>query len=156
MESSPTIPAFDDYWLKIPERQRQAFLIRTAELLHRYGTPSHRLERVMVEFSNTLATPSVYLYTPTALLVSFGTGDQERTLLRRVDAGEVDASKLIEFDEILEDVEARRLDLTTALARMESVAAAPPPYGWLATSAACSVGRSESRFVLGNGGTIAA
>ncbi|MBL8870081.1 MAG: threonine/serine exporter family protein [Planctomycetaceae bacterium] len=151
MDSLPPIPPFDDYWLKIPERQRQAFLVRTAELLHRYGTPSHRLERVMVEFSNTLATPSVYLYTPTALIVSFGTGDQERTLLRRVDAGEVDASKLIEFDEILEDVEARRLDLTTALARMETVAAAPPPYGWFATSAACSVACGVVAVLFGAG-----
>jgi len=151
MDSSQNIPAFDDYWLKIPERQRQAFLVRTAELLHRYGTPSHRLERVMVEFSNTLATPSVYLYTPTALLVSFGTGDQERTLLRRVDAGEVDASKLFEFDEILEEVEARRLDLSSALARMEMIAAAPPPYGWLATSAACSVACGVVAVLFGAG-----
>lgn len=152
MVDSNSIPPFDDYWLKIPERQRQAFLLRTAELLHRYGTPSHRLERVMVEFSNTLSTPGVYLYTPTALLVSFGTGDQERTFLRRVDAGEVEASKLGEFDEILEEVEARKLDLATALSRMESVAAAPAPYGFLATAAACSVACGVVAILFGAGG----
>jgi uncharacterized membrane protein YjjP (DUF1212 family) len=143
---------FDDYWLRVPERQRQAFLLRTAELLHRYGTPSHRLERVMVEFSETLSTPGVYLYTPTALLVSFGKGDQERTYLRRVDAGEVDASKLGQFDEILENVEARQLDLATALARMEAVAAAPPPYGVIATSVACSIACGAVAVFFGAGG----
>jgi uncharacterized membrane protein YjjP (DUF1212 family) len=119
--------------------QRQAFLLRTAELLHQYGTPSHRLEPLMIEFSKTIGCEGMFLYTPTSLIISFGKGDYERTFLRRVDAGEVDAGKLIQFDETLEDLEAGRTTLSFAAMKMEEIAAAPPTYGRILTVLACGI-----------------
>lgn len=115
------------------------FLIRVAELLHRYGTPSHRLERVMEKISRTLGVPSVFLYTPTALVASLGSGAEERTYMRRVDAGAIDADKLNRFDEILERLEARDITVREAAEEMEAAAAAKPIYaGWM-TALACGV-----------------
>jgi uncharacterized membrane protein YjjP (DUF1212 family) len=119
--------------------QRQAFLLRTAVLLHQHGTPSHRLEAVMNEFSRSIGCEGVFLYTPTSLIVSFGKGDQERTFLRRVDAGEVDAGKLVQFDETLEDLESGRTSLSFASMKMEEIAAAPPTYGRALTVLACGI-----------------
>lgn len=119
--------------------QRQAFLLRTAVLLHQYGTPSHRLEAVMNEFSKSIGCEGVFLYTPTSLIVAFGKGDSEKTYLRRVDAGEVDAGKLVQFDETLEDLESGRTSLSFAAMKIEEIAAAPPTYGRVLTVLACGV-----------------
>jgi uncharacterized membrane protein YjjP (DUF1212 family) len=116
------------------------FLIRTGELLHKYGTPSHRLERVMTKIARTLGVESVFLYTPTALVASFGEGREEKTFMRRVDSGSVDAEKLIQFDEILERLEAGEIDIASASEAMEMAAAAKSLYSTLATALVCGIG----------------
>jgi uncharacterized membrane protein YjjP (DUF1212 family) len=119
-----------------PKSPEHRFLIRAGELLHRFGTPSHRLERVMAKVSQSLGVVGVFLYTPTALVISLGDGNTETTYLRRVDAGPIDISKLITFDDILDDVEDGRLTSLEALDKFEEAAAASPPFGAIATAAA--------------------
>ncbi len=46
--------------------------------------------------------------------------------MRRVDSGSVDAEKLIQFDEILERLEAVEIDIASAAEAMEQAAAAKP------------------------------
>ncbi len=108
--------------------EKQAFLLRTAELLHRYGTPSHRLERVMAKVSRTIGEYGTFLYTPTALIVSLGDGKDETTYLRRIDSGPIDITKLMAFDAILENLEDNKIDLATAALRIEQAAAAAAPF----------------------------
>ena len=125
-----------------PDREAHAFVLRAAELLHRYGTPSYRLEGVMEKVAASLNLPSVFLYTPTALVVSLGAGANERTYLRRVDSGDVDISKLIELDATLEELEAGDISVCRAAERLENAAAAPAPYSLktslLAAAVACA------------------
>lgn len=119
------------------------FLIRTAELLHRYGTPSHRLERVMTYLSQKMGIEGVFLYTPTALVVSLGAGKRERTYMRRIDSGSVDVDKLIRFDEVLDSISDGKTTVPEALTQMEQIAASPPPFGFgltlLSVGLACAV-----------------
>lgn len=115
------------------------FLIRVAELLHRHGTSSHQLERVMEKVARTLGVPSVFLYTPTALVASLGSGEDERTYMRRVSSGTIDADKLNRFDEILERLEAREITVTEAAAEMEAAAAAKSIYAPWMIALACGV-----------------
>lgn len=119
-----------------PKSDEHALLLRAAELLHRFGTPSHRLERVMAKVSHSLGIVGVFLYTPTALVISLGDGKEETTYLRRVDAGPIDISKLIAFDDILDAAESRTLTPAEALQRFEAAAASPPPFGVVATALA--------------------
>jgi uncharacterized membrane protein YjjP (DUF1212 family) len=119
-----------------PKSDEHALLLRAAELLHRFGTPSHRLERVMAKVSHSLGIVGVFLYTPTALVISLGDGNEETTYLRRVDAGPIDISKLIAFDDILDEAEAHTLTPSEALQRFEAAAASPPPFGVVATALA--------------------
>jgi uncharacterized membrane protein YjjP (DUF1212 family) len=125
-----------------PDHETRAFLLRTAELLHQYGTPSFRLEGVMGKVATSLNVPSVFLYTPTALVVSLGSGEQEQTYLRRVDSGDVDIGKVLAFDAALEDLEAGLITISEAAARLEAAAAAPPafslPVSLLAAATACA------------------
>lgn len=115
------------------------FLIRVAELLHRHGTSSHQLERVMEKVARTLGVPSVFLYTPTALVASLGSGEDERTYMRRVSSGTIDSDKLNRFDEILERLEAREITVTEAAVEMEAAAAAKSIYAPWMIALACGV-----------------
>lgn len=126
-----------------------AFLIQTAVLLHRYGTPSHRLERVMVKVSQQLGVESVFLYTPTALIISMGTGKSEKTYLRRVNSGSIDADKLLLFDSILEQLTAGEISVAQAALQMEKVAKKPPPYSLMTTAVACGVSCASVAFIFG-------
>lgn len=105
-----------------------AFLLRTAELLHQYGTPSYRLEAVMQRISDDLNVPSVYLYTPTALFISLGEHQSEKMFLRRIESTDVDVGRILAFDAVLEDLEARKISVIEAAAKMEEIASAPEAF----------------------------
>jgi uncharacterized membrane protein YjjP (DUF1212 family) len=109
--------------------ETHAFLLRAAELLHRHGTPSFRLEGVMGKVAHSLNVPSVFLYTPTALVVALGSGANEKTYLRRVDSGSVDISKVLAFDATLEDLQAGAITISEATRRLETTANAPATFG---------------------------
>lgn len=118
------------------------FLLRVAQLLHQYGTPAHRLERVLGLVSGSLGVRASFFSTPTSVLASIQGPDGERVHLLRGEPGETDLGKLVEFDQVLEEVEARRLDLAAASARLEEIAAAPSRWPVavtvLAHGAACA------------------
>lgn len=108
---------------------RQAFLMRAAELLHAYGTPAHRLERVLGKLSRALGIEAQFLSTPTSLMAAFGEREGAATHLLRIEPGGVELGKLVEFDEVLEEVEHGRLDPTRGLERLQAIAGAPPRFG---------------------------
>jgi uncharacterized membrane protein YjjP (DUF1212 family) len=112
------------------------FLIRTAELLHRFGTPAHRLERVMGFLSQRMGVSGVFLSTPTALMISLGEGLSSTTHLRRIEAGSVDVDKLIRFDEVLDAMSHREVAPVEALRRLEEIAESRPPFSLAATTLA--------------------
>lgn len=115
------------------------FLIKVGLLLHRFGTPSHRLERVLTQVAASLGVRGVFLYTPTALIISFADPRGEKTYLRRVDSGSVNVDKLIRFDEVLEQLEDRRLSVLQASILLDEVEQAPPPYSGWVTVLACAI-----------------
>ena len=132
------------------------FLIRTGTLLHRYGTPSHRLERVMTQIARSLGVEGVFLYTPTALVISITEDGGECTYLRRVDSGSIDVDKLIRFDETLEELEARTITVAQAARQLECIATDPPPYPDWVTIVACGVScAAVAVFFRGNPHEIA-
>ena len=135
----------------VSDEQRQSFLLRVAELLSRYGTPSHRLERVVVRMAEALGVKVACLYTPTSLILSFDEGPKERTRLLRVDAGETNLGKLVDFDEVLEDLEHGRTDLERARERLELLEAAPPRYRSPQIGLACAVASAGATLFLGGG-----
>ena len=143
IDLSPT-DSVDDH-----EQATHAFLLRAAELLHRYGTPSFRLEGVMVKVAASLNVPSVFLYTPTALVVSLGEGIKQRTYVRRIDPGDVDISKLLVLDAILEELEAGDITVQQAADQLESAANAPAPFSLLVSLLAGAVACGGVAVIFG-------
>ncbi|TWU60012.1 hypothetical protein Poly51_02850 [Rubripirellula tenax] len=123
---------------------KQQFLIDAAIMLHRYGTPSHRLERVMDEVSQGLNVHSAFLYTPTALVISLDedSAASEMTVIRRVDSGSVDVGKVIELGRVLGQVARGEVTADEAMPIIHRIDVAPSMYGpWtygLACATACA------------------
>jgi uncharacterized membrane protein YjjP (DUF1212 family) len=118
------------------------FMLDAAVFLHRFGTPSHRLERVMEKVATSQGLRGIFLYTPTALIVSLTPLDGERdetTYLRRIDSGPVDADKLIRFDEVLGNLERGEQSLADAAQQMAVIGASQPLYPWPVAVLACAV-----------------
>lgn len=93
----------------------------------------------MTGIAGNLGVQGVFLYTPTALILSITDDHGEATYLRRVDSGAVDVDKLIQFDETLELVEARRLDVRQASLRLDEIAQSPPAYSSMFSLIACAL-----------------
>lgn len=136
---------------------KHRFLLGAAEFLHRYGAPSHRLENAMEHVSASINVNGVFLYTPTALVVSLGGSNDggndggEKVYLRRVDSGAVDASKLWDFDDVLERLEHGEITVNQARQLMQSVAASPPPFSGATTSLAYSMAAGTVAVLFGGG-----
>jgi uncharacterized membrane protein YjjP (DUF1212 family) len=132
------------------EPPEHEFLLRVAELLHAYGTPAHRLERVLVKVAARLGVRASFLSTPTSVFASLGAAEDEHIHLMRVEPGEIDLGKLVEFDEVMEDVEVRRVPVGEATARLDAIAGAPSRYGALARILAFGVASAgAARFFQG-------
>lgn len=134
-----------------PLDRTQLFLVRTAELLHQYGTPSYRLERLVDILAVRLGVGATVLYTPTSLIFSLRSGNRERTILRRVNSGDVDVSKLLAFDAILDQLSAGELAIDVALEQLEAAAAAKSVYSPAITTVAAGVACGSVAVIFGGG-----
>ncbi|MEM6689974.1 MAG: threonine/serine exporter family protein [Planctomycetota bacterium] len=138
------------------KQQVDDFVLRAAELLHCYGTPSFRLEGVMTKVATTLGISGDFLYTPTALVIGLDDGNEERTYVRRVHSGDTDISKILALDQVLEELEAGKILLPEASERLEQIASASPPFGMLSTLSASAVACVGVAIIFGGNGLEAA
>ncbi|QSQ19593.1 threonine/serine exporter family protein [Pyxidicoccus parkwayensis] len=106
-----------------------AFTLRLAEALHRYGTPSHRLEGLMQRVSERLGLEGRFFSTPTSLFASFGPPEALRTSLIRVEPGDLDLERLTLLDVLADDVIQGRLTPAEGARKVESILAMPARYG---------------------------
>jgi uncharacterized membrane protein YjjP (DUF1212 family) len=93
----------------------------------------------MAKVAKSLSIKSVFLYTPTSVVASLGEGDDEKTFMRRVDSGTIDADKLIRFDDILDRLEAGEITVDQAESELLFAERAPPPFNAITTLTACGV-----------------
>lgn len=133
------------------KRVERAFVVRVAELLHKYGTPAHRLERVLSRMAAALGDTATFLSTPTSVIAAFGPLSEQELYLLRIEPGEVDLGKLVAFDDVMEDVEHGRIDVAAGLARLEAIEAAPPRYGLLVSATAVGFASATAARFFGGG-----
>lgn len=132
-------------------RGEYRFLVRAGELLHQHGTPSYRLERVMQKIGQTLDIETTVLCTPTALLISLRDAGEEKTFLRRITNGDVDVSKLMAFDAILDQHRDGQLTWQAALEALERAADDQPAYTSWQTAIASAVACGSVATIFGGG-----
>ncbi len=146
---SPHLPPLSEPSSPETLELKQQFLLRVGEVVHAYGTPSHRMEALLRRMAESLELEAHFLVTPTSLIVSLGRGRNEQTRLLRAEPSQVDLGRLVEIDELLEDVEDRHCDLPTGLARLEELAASGRRHGPMLTALAFGVSGAGAAVFLG-------
>ncbi len=106
-----------------------AFVLDLARALHRYGTPSHRLEEALAVICRHLGLTAELFATPTTIIMSFGAPSELRTRMLRVDSGELDMAKLAQVDDLADEVAAGRITPAAGQARLVAITAAPKEWG---------------------------
>ena len=129
----------------------QSFTVKLGRALHRYGAPTHRLEEAMTLIAARLGVPGQFFATPTAIFSSFGEGEQQQTILTRVDPGEVNLCKLTELDEILSGAVRGELDPAAGESLVDAILAAPPRYGALPLTLAFTLTSTAAARFFGGG-----
>ena len=105
--------------------QATSIVLRATQLLHAYGTPAHRLERVVSHLASNFALDVQVFSTPTSIFVSFENEERDRVRLLRVEPGGVDLGKLVDIDVLLDEICAGTVTPDEAIERMEALDAAP-------------------------------
>lgn len=113
-----------------PERAT-SFAMDLAVALHRFGTPSHRLENVMETLCDCLHLEGSFFVTPTAIFASLGDDQREATHMRRLRGSEIDLSKLARLDQVFNEVWYGRLDVEQGREQVRSIVSSPATYSSL-------------------------
>lgn len=136
---------------------RQAeFLLDLAVALSKYGAPAHRVEETMTACANQLGIAAEFFSLPTAVQATLGEGWDARSYLRRVDAGYLDLSKLVDLDAVAAGVERGDISVVEGEKLVTQIDQRPPIYPWwLTTICYATAAASVARFFGGGIGEVA-
>ncbi len=123
-----------------PERHARLILNFGRALLN-VGSPAHRLESAMQIMAERLGVQAEIFCMPTALIVSLEDGERQQTFLARSEPGSANLSRLADLAEVMDDLDAGRIDPQQADDRVHAISTAPPLYGaWLEVLAFVLIG----------------
>jgi len=134
--------------------EAEAFVARLAQELHRYGSPSYRLEEAMYLVARKLGLRGEFFCTPTAIFTSFQparNNESPHTVLLRLEPGEVNLEKLSLLDSILLRLLHGRLDVVKADREIAQAAAQDVRYGGLLTVLAFAGSSAATARFFGGG-----
>ena len=124
--------------------------------LHAYGSSAHRLENALDQVSTRLGLRGQFFSTPTAIFASFesraaGADEPLRTVLLRVEPGEVNLEKLSALDALLGRLMRGEILPRAAIAEVDAIVEAPHRYGRLLTFVAFALASGGASRFFGGG-----
>lgn len=133
-----------------PERIRRQFVIELGAALHRYGTPTHRLEMALGRLSSMLDLQAQILATPTSMTMAFGPMDDQQVTLLRVEPGGINLEKLADLNALVDETINGNLRLDDALKKLRKMVKTSPRFNatWLVLAGAAASG-AVARFFSG-------
>jgi uncharacterized membrane protein YjjP (DUF1212 family) len=127
-------------------------VMRLGRALHAAGSPANRIEEGMEAAARRLGIAGQYFSTPTALFASFADArGGRRTILERVQPGEVNLERMSDFDELLGRLAEGQLEPREAAAELRRFDAAAPRYGALLTTLSFALASGAAAQFLGGG-----
>ena len=111
---------------------REAFVLELGTRLHECGTPADRLEQTLELVSDRLGLVGAFFSTPTSLWTGFGEPENQRVLLSRIRAGDVDLERLVLVDQLAGRVARGEILPYRARFELRGIQSKPPRYPrWL-------------------------
>ncbi|MFN7962168.1 MAG: threonine/serine exporter family protein [Thermoanaerobaculia bacterium] len=132
-------------------RSAVGFLIELARALHSFGSPAHRLEAALALMAEKLGLAGQFFSTPTAIFAYLGQGDQQQTVLVRVEPGSVDLARLSTLEEVIGEVAEKRLSAAQAAERVRQALAEPDRWGPGITTLAFGLASAAAACFFGGG-----
>ena len=106
----------------------EEFILELGRTLHRYGTPAHQLEAALSTVSARLGVEAHFFSVPTSITAGFGPLSEQRVRIMRVDPGEIAVEKLVQVDEVAEQVASGALPPAEGTARLRAIEAKPDRF----------------------------
>jgi uncharacterized membrane protein YjjP (DUF1212 family) len=155
MNLSGQKPFAGDFQIVTPIDQkadpRELFTIRLALALHRFGTPAHRIERMLDRIMERLGMQGEFFALPTSIFASFGRPELHRTSMMRGETGDVNLEKLVLVDHLAERVIRGEGTLAEATIELDRILAGPGRFGRVLHVVGMVVGAAVAGRVLGGG-----
>ncbi|WP_206484540.1 threonine/serine exporter family protein [Thalassotalea sp. G2M2-11] len=128
--------------------EKRRFIIRLGKALHKFGTPSYRLEAHLQTVATFLGLQASFIVTPTSLTFILSGDDehQEYNHMLRVTPGGLDLGALARTDELVDELQSGSRTLSEAIERLEEIGNKPEPYGRFLTFLA--FGASSGAFAM--------
>ena len=128
----------------------EIFVTKLGQALHAYGSPAHRLEEALGRVAEILGLRGQFFSTPTGIFASFDYGERQKTLLLRVEPGDVHLEKLSRLDAVLNRVVSGDLAPRAATEKVDEIVAASSRYGpWISTLCFALAAGAAVRFFGG-------
>jgi len=114
--------------VRTPSDPRVAFVLKLSAALHSYGVATNRLEGAMNSILEKIGLEGQFFMMPTGLFASFGSPEEHRTSLLRMDAPQIDLGKMAELDSVASGVVSGDISVNEGSARIDHILAMPPVY----------------------------
>jgi uncharacterized membrane protein YjjP (DUF1212 family) len=133
--------------------QIRRFILKLAKMLHKYGSPSFRLEAYLTEIATHFGLHASFISTPTSLtIVLWSDGhEDEYNHSARMQPGELDMNSLSRTDELVHELLSGEISLKEADKRLSDIDVMPSPYGKSLTGFAFGLSTSAFAMLMGAG-----
>jgi uncharacterized membrane protein YjjP (DUF1212 family) len=133
--------------------QIRRFILKLGKMLHKYGSPSFRLETYLNEIAEYLGVHASFISTPTSLTIVLWSDrhEDEYNHAARMQPGELDMNSLSLTDELANQLLAGEISLIDADKRLTEIDAMPSPYNKILTALGFCMSTSAFAMLMGAG-----
>ena len=133
--------------------QIRRFILKLGKMLHKYGSPSFRLEAYLTEVATHLGVHASFNSTPTYLMIGLWSDhhEDEYNHSARMQPGELDMNSLSLTDELAFELLSGNISLEEADKRLDEIDATPSPYGKSLTGIGFGMSTSAFAMLMGLG-----
>ena len=138
---------------KIEFIQIRRFILKLGKMLHKYGSPSFRLEAYLTEIATHFGLHASFNSTPTTLSIVLWSDrhEDEYNHSARMQPGDLDMNSLSRTDELAYELLSGDISLTEANTRLDEIDVMPSPYGKSLTGVAFGLSTSAFALLMGAG-----
>ena len=133
--------------------QIRRFILKLGKMLHKYGSPSFRLEAYLTEIATHLGLHASFNSLPTTLSIVLWSDrhEEEYNHSARMQPGELDMNSLSRTDELVYELLSGEISLAEADKRLDEIDVMPSPYGKSLTGIAFGSSTSAFAMLMGAG-----
>jgi uncharacterized membrane protein YjjP (DUF1212 family) len=133
--------------------QIRRFILKLGKMLHKYGSPSFRLEAYLTEIATHFGVHASFISTPTSLSIVLWSDrhEEEYNHSARMQPGELDMNSLSLTDELAYELLSGQISLAEADKCLDAIDVMPSPYGKKLTTVAFGMSTSAFAMLMGAG-----